>query len=634
MSTSSQLKEKYRKSSRLSLHDCDEGTAARTRPFSYEEIVLRRKYKHLSEDVEDAVIEAELTSTEGIVKNASHGIESERSKQYYKDCSPIGENLPSDKPAKTSSRKRKRHISASAACEDVIKGNDSQVIELEPKLQYRQDKYMNKEVKVGKTNTESHGERKYGNYGTNDNRSEVERKLSDYSKGKKSHAYQSGGKYEKEIKRKYLNGDAEKCEDRSAAKKSDAGRHGLDISHRNERVTSLKSRIEVSRKYQNRGYEASEDKSAAKKRDPDGCHDLDNLRRKDRKELSKSHTEILSKYQSRDDKKREDRNAANKRDPGRHYDLDNSGRKDRKEISKSNVEESIKCRNGDDGKLDRGSAAKKYELERHFNLDISGRKERKESSKSRVDESKLGRRRSRSRGHVEGNEKSSSLSPRSHKRTSHEKGEHTEFSSHISKDRSKRQHSDVDRSRVLNNGSSSHHWRHGESSNRLGGYSPRKRISEAAAKTPSPPYRSPEKKSAKWDLPPAENLSVSVSSTFQSSKSTVSSKVYDSISSVHVASITMEPLPRFSGSASITKKFASIDSIQLTQSTRHMRRLYLEEIPSSTSEKVLLECLNNLFLSSGVNHVEGAQPCISCIVSVQFLGYACFILIIHVYMIS
>ncbi|KAF2314022.1 hypothetical protein GH714_021566 [Hevea brasiliensis] len=73
----------------------------------------------------------------------------------------------------------------------------------------------------------------------------------------------------------------------------------------------------------------------------------------------------------------------------------------------------------------------------------------------------------------------------------------------------------------------------------------------------------------------------------------------------------------FGGSFNIlsTNKNDSVDSVQLTQATRPMRRLYVENVPASASEKAVMECLNDFLISSCVNHIRGSQPCISCIIN-------------------
>ncbi|GMI69865.1 hypothetical protein HRI_000655800 [Hibiscus trionum] len=133
---------------------------------------------------------------------------------------------------------------------------------------------------------------------------------------------------------------------------------------------------------------------------------------------------------------------------------------------------------------------------------------------------------------------------------------------------------------MSSNGSSGHHRRHSGSTSGLGGYSPRKRKTESAVRTPSPVHRSTEKRTAKWDLAPAETENV----------------------------VSGKPLVVASTSS------LSLDSVQLTEATRPMRRLYVENVPASASEKAMMESFNNFLLSSGINHIRRTKPCISCII--------------------
>ena len=152
--------------------------------------------------------------------------------------------------------------------------------------------------------------------------------------------------------------------------------------------------------------------------------------------------------------------------------------------------------------------------------------------------------------------RSISLSPRAHKRTSHYGREHEDLSLQSFKGKPGRQYPDIDRSRVTSNGSSGNYRRHGGSISGLGGYSPRKRKTEAAAKTPSPLNRSPEKKSAKWDVAPVKkdgSFASSVPSNIQTSNQTASSNVHEVVSSTPVTSIAVNSLTGVSYSASLTK---------------------------------------------------------------------------------
>lgn len=287
-----------------------------------------------------------------------------------------------------------------------------------------------------------------------------------------------------------------------------------------------------------------------------------------------------------------------------------------KSRGKSERERKEKYRNGIDDKSRDRNAAKKHDLGKGHHLETSERKERKESSKSHHEELRLKRRRSRSREHEDRNRRSISLSPRAHKRGSYHKREHVELSSHSVKERSGRQQPDAENNQLTNSSSSRHQRRHGGFASGLGGYSPRKRKTEAAIKTPSPAKRSPEKKSAKWDLAPEETNNVFpavILSNFQSPNQTASSNIHEVVSAVPVVSAPMKPLSGVSLSSLSTAMKVATESIQLTQATHPIRRLYMENIPASASEKAVMDCLNNFLISSGVHHIQGTQPCISCI---------------------
>ena len=202
-----------------------------------------------------------------------------------------------------------------------------------------------------------------------------------------------------------------------------------------------------------------------------------------------------------------------------------------------------------------GNPAKKHNLGKVHHLETSERKERREFSKSHNEELWLKSRRSRSREHEDRNRMSHSLSPRAHKRGSYHRREHGELSAHSDKERSRQQQSDVDKSKTKNSSSSSHYRKHGGSSCGLGGYSPRKRKTEATIKTTSPDKHSPERKCAKWDLAPEETNSVFPAATlsnFQSPNPTVSSNIHEVASAVPITSTAVNPLSGVSHSASST----------------------------------------------------------------------------------
>ncbi|CAN1760218.1 Splicing factor U2AF 50 kDa subunit [Linum perenne] len=251
---------------------------------------------------------------------------------------------------------------------------------------------------------------------------------------------------------------------------------------------------------------------------------------------------------------------------------------------------------------------KKQDAAKVLSLDTSHRVDRKELSKSHYRESGLKRRRSRSREHRAINQSSASMSLRTQKHESSVGRGHESLSSH-SKGRSERRNIDEKKRKIF--------VTHSPASG-LGGYSPRKRKSEAAVKTPSPAKRSPEKKSAKWDLAPKgnkESMSAVILANDLLSNQQLSSILREVVNTVPISSDPGTSVSGVSASSLLTTKNTSIDSVQLTQSTRPIRRLYVENVPASASEKAVIDFLNNSLVSYGVNHVSGTQPCISCIIN-------------------
>ncbi|OMO95394.1 hypothetical protein COLO4_15932 [Corchorus olitorius] len=261
---------------------------------------------------------------------------------------------------------------------------------------------------------------------------------------------------------------------------------------------------------------------------------------------------------------------------------------------------------------------KKHDTRTGHASEIVDRKEKKESMRSHHEVSHHKRRLSQSRERErEGRHRRSvSLSPRRvQKRASHHQSEREPFS-HGPKERLGRQHSD-ERGKVTSNGSSGHHRQHGGSTSGLGGYSPRKRKTEVTVRTPSPAHRVTEKRTAKWDLAPAEAEKMvfgSVPSNLQASSQTVSLNMHAVLSAVPGVSVTGKHPVVASTSSLLLKHNVSFDSVQLTEATRPMRRLYVENLPASVSEKEITEYFNNRLRSSAVNHIPRAQPCISCII--------------------
>ncbi|XP_023000460.1 splicing factor U2af large subunit A-like [Cucurbita maxima] len=303
---------------------------------------------------------------------------------------------------------------------------------------------------------------------------------------------------------------------------------------------------------------------------------------------------------------------------GKRHSRDAAG-KDRRENrgkGKSERESKRKYQHGDDDRNRDRHITKKHDHGKHHDLESKERKEAKISLSSHHEDSRLKKRRKRSLDRQSKHKKSGSLSPRPPKSsTKLARQKELPLDSHVKK--SGRWHSDSDRIGDFTNSSSSQYRRHsGLTRSGLGGYSPRKRRTESAVKTP--PVRSPEKKNEGLDLLPAEKVGLfsgSVTSNFQPSNPTVSSGISNDPSGGALFSLTTgKSLSGISSNNLATKTNASFDSIQLTQATRPMRRLYIENLPHSPSEKAIIDCLNGFLTSSGVNHIEGTQPCISCII--------------------
>nr|XP_008367228.2 splicing factor U2af large subunit B isoform X2 [Malus domestica] len=360
MSTSSQLQEINRKTSQIALPNHDEESAARTRPFSFEEIMLRRNNKKLCDSVVKEVVDVGNVPRESMVKNSFASFESEKDHRHHKDLPPVDKKPASEDPVKAYSRKKEIYNSKSSKTEDGFSKGKVRGGHEPESLKDKPSKDRRTKAKGGTTEKQIHGRRKIDERSDNFQKESIKKHSRDLT-GKERHMSQNRGRSEREAKRKYQNGYDEKIRDRNAAKKHDSGKHHL--------------------------------------------------------------------------------------------------------------------------------------------LETSERKERKKPSKSNFENSRLKRERSRSRDR-EDTHRFRSPSPRAHNYTSHNLRIRSEISSHSLKDRPGTQDSDIDRSRISNNGSNSHHRRHGGPVKRLGGYSPRKRRTESALKTPSPPDRSPEKKSAKWDHPP------------------------------------------------------------------------------------------------------------------------------------
>ncbi|CAH2059600.1 unnamed protein product [Thlaspi arvense] len=271
-----------------------------------------------------------------------------------------------------------------------------------------------------------------------------------------------------------------------------------------------------------------------------------------------------------------------------------------------------KNQNADDMKNRERNVSRRHDPEKVHSVEVSERWEKREQPKSDHRNMREKRRRSRSRDHGHDRQKRSPPLPRAEKATSRHKRDHEERSENTVKDRSAKHHFNDNENKVASTINNNKSRRYSASKSELGGYSPRKRREEASAKAASPPNLSSEKKSAKWDLTPTVTADMS-SGSFFSGLQAATQTSYPAISE---ASMTLlKPLMEASFRTPLARQTTSVDSVQLTESTRRMRRLYAENVPDSASEKSLIECFNGYMLSSGSNHIKGSEPCISCIIN-------------------
>ncbi|CAF1699867.1 unnamed protein product [Brassica napus] len=236
-------------------------------------------------------------------------------------------------------------------------------------------------------------------------------------------------------------------------------------------------------------------------------------------------------------------------------------------------------------------------------VEVSERSEKREQPKSdRRDMRERRRSRSRDHGGQERQKRSSPL-PKAEKATSRHKRGHEDRSENTVKDRVGKHHF---------NDNDNKSRRYSSSKSELGGYSPRKRREDASVKAASPSNLPSEKKVAKWDLPPTVTAGMFSNSGF-SGLQPATQTAYPTMSEVSLT--LLKPQIEASFRTPPARQTTSIDSVQLTESTRRMRRLYAENVPDSASEKSLIECFNGYMLSSGSNHIKGSEPCISCIIN-------------------
>nr|GMD72077.1 splicing factor u2af large subunit B [Ipomoea batatas] len=501
----------------------DEGTSARTRPFTCAEIMLRRKNKKDIEEIKDSSVGAAVVlDKENSVNRTFDSLGSDRYcdvsipssvRHNSKDSQLTSRREESDDKARKVARFKKKEIRETETKRGEAVSNDTSGKNISG---YKIDRAPHGgRTKDDKSNDGS--KNKHGNKHVND----LARKDILTDKGSKI--------YEKERKEKHHDKDS-----RQVYRK-----------RTNDELPSNASEDE-SEKRHSRNYSSTN--------------------RYKGKNKEKSEKETKRKHQHEDEEKAKDRNADKKHDSSK--------------------------------------------------LRISEFAEKKDSKRSHHEDLRPKRRRSRSRERdKESHRKSRSPSPKAHKHSSHDVRDRTETYSHSSKDKSGRSNSDFDKKRISNNGETAHYKRHSGSASGLGGYSPRKRKSEAAAKTPSPTSRSPERRIAGWDLPPAateKNIPAPVLSSLPSSSQSVSLSTLESFVVAPGSLFATKPAVFFPNS--YPPLVHAVESIQLTQATRPMRTLYVENLPNSASDKDVMECFNKFLLSSGVNRIQGTQPCISCMI--------------------
>eukprot|EP00252_Welwitschia_mirabilis_P014987 TRINITY_DN3308_c0_g1_i1.p1 TRINITY_DN3308_c0_g1~~TRINITY_DN3308_c0_g1_i1.p1 ORF type:complete len:1007 (-),score=291.58 TRINITY_DN3308_c0_g1_i1:183-3203(-) len=156
----------------------------------------------------------------------------------------------------------------------------------------------------------------------------------------------------------------------------------------------------------------------------------------------------------------------------------------------------------------------------------------------------------------------------------------------------------------------------------LGGYSPRRRRSETAVRTPSPPNRSPERKPA-WDLTPGgldSNMVAAMVAAYQASTHQMSLSLTAAATNVVSSSENIQrpsaPSPSV-GQPTSHPANSFVETVELTQSSRPSRRLHITNLPSSVSDKEVTDFFNSAMSSTNFNHLPGARPCISCVVNLE-----------------
>nr|CAB3502086.1 unnamed protein product [Digitaria exilis] len=235
---------------------------------------------------------------------------------------------------------------------------------------------------------------------------------------------------------------------------------------------------------------------------------------------------------------------------------------------------------------------------------------RNEYAKPYHGEPRLKRRRSRSRDH-DRERHGRSISPPPRERRHNYRGHDFGNYPHYSMENSRRKYAEVDKQRSSGNGGySSGSYQRYES--RLGGYSPRKRktapqAEQAMTKTPPLVIQSPEKKSTTWDQPPTKANQFKFPTTLQPTVGQMAPSNPFNIGLLKDPSTAVETI--------LAGNSLTADSVQLTQATRPLRSLHIENLPDSATEDMLIDCLNDFLLSTGVKYNQRSKPCLSCTIN-------------------
>ncbi|CAI8601842.1 unnamed protein product [Vicia faba] len=659
MSRPDRLKERDRKSNRHSA-DNYEDSAALTRP-GFEKIMHRRRNKELPENVKDPAKEVWSISPEGSLEKIPDHFESPRICKHHKIPSSSMEKHASEEVVNVSSRKKIK--STIVKEDDLTEGRDRATNILEAKSSAglsnkgrKTEEKTGKERRGWKKNEEMSkiSENKAGTKHSRDSvykdsYAEKDRSKSERKVKKKNHIEEEDNRNEYHTERKHdrdrhdggktkklLSNDFEEVPEKKQHRDSEKHIHaegGAKYEREINRETRANYEREIKRKYRS-GDGETQGKNATRKQDIAKHHNPHIDERKNRQEKVKSHYEesTMKRRRSRSRERVDRRRSPNTYQDGDRKDLsmvsltDISRKKhsdDKNRVSMNGSSRRSRSRDREDKRRSPSFSPRAHrktnqdgerkDLSMPSLTDSSRKKHSDDKNRVSTNGSSI---RSRSRDR-EDKRRSHSFSPRAHRKTNQD-GERKDLSMPSLTDRSRKKHSD-DKNRVSTNGSSRRHhrgYRHSGSASGLGGYSPRKRKSETDIKTPSPPSKvSSGKKRAGWDLPPVgtDPSPAAVPSGFQLSNHSVLSSIHDLASATSQDPSIVKPLPVSYFNVVSNGKNDTIDSVQLTQATRPMRRLYLENLPGSASEKVVMDCFNNL-LSSSVNHIQQTRPCISCIV--------------------